>query len=107
MRKVAVPQWSAMRADSNLPDLTQRCLDGEPNAEFLLDAYVAKRIYFLSLQEYAKVLDMFPKLPIEDSLQMKKAFQKVKSGPQDERMNSLRTARAAVSPIAQGELAID
>lgn len=79
MRKVAVPQWAALREDKSLSTLTQRCLDGEENAEFILDAYVAKRIYFLSMEEYKNILGMFPKLSIDEVSKMEVAFSEIDS----------------------------
>ena len=62
LRKVAVPSLVDLKSYRVLHKLTSKSLLGDTTAEASADAYVALYCYKLSLDEYATVLDLFPKL---------------------------------------------
>lgn len=103
MRKVAVPQWAAIREDQNLSKLTEHCLDGNENAEFILDAYVAKRVYFLSIEEYIGILKMFPKFSIDEIFQMEVAFGNIDSISINDKSRLLHRGKNNKLSLAQTE----
>jgi hypothetical protein len=106
MRKVAVPQWAALREDKSLSALTQRCLDGEENAEFILDAYVAKRTYFLSIEEYKSILGMFPKFSMDEIFKMEVAFTEIDSISINDKSRWLYSEKPRKSAEAQTEFVL-
>jgi Alw26I/Eco31I/Esp3I family type II restriction m6 adenine DNA methyltransferase len=62
LRKVSVPTAGALRNDIKLAQLVSLAINGDPEAEIATDAYVARRVYHLSDEQYATVLGLFPKL---------------------------------------------
>src|SRR5690606_32875765 len=66
LRKVAVPSFVDLESDRTLQHLVTGALLGNTSAEVLADAHVALHVYRLSLDEYATVLDLFPKLTTEE-----------------------------------------
>jgi DNA (cytosine-5)-methyltransferase 1 len=66
LRKVAVPSFADLESDRTLQQLVAAALLGDPSAEIAADAHVALRCYKLNFDEYASVLDLFPKLESEE-----------------------------------------
>lgn len=62
LRKVAVPSFVDLDSDRALQQLVAAALVGDTSAEVAADAYVALHCYKLNFDEYATVLDQFPKL---------------------------------------------
>jgi Alw26I/Eco31I/Esp3I family type II restriction m6 adenine DNA methyltransferase len=66
LRKVVVPSFADLESDRTLQDLVAAALRGDSSAEVAADAHVARHCYKLSRDEYATVLDLFPKLEREE-----------------------------------------
>lgn len=62
LRKVAVPSFVDLESDRTLQQLVTDALLGDNAAEMKADAHVALHCYKLSMDEYATILDLFPKL---------------------------------------------
>ena len=77
LRKVPVPTVSQLEADFALQQLVNAALLGDTDAEVTADAYVALRVYGLTLSDYSMVLDLFQKLSDEEKLARKTAFEKM------------------------------
>jgi DNA (cytosine-5)-methyltransferase 1 len=66
LRKVAVPTFVELKSDRVLQQLVTDTLLGDTTAEVTADAHVALHCYKLDPDEYATVLDLFPKLTSEE-----------------------------------------
>ena len=66
LRKVAVPSFVDLESDRTLQQLVTDALLGSTAAEISADAHVALHVYKLTSDEYATVLDLFPKLTTEE-----------------------------------------
>lgn len=78
LRKVPVPNVEQLRSDIRLQQLVGLAMDGSEDADILVDAYVARRVYKIVLSEYSMILDFFPKLDAEEKAKRYFAFEECK-----------------------------
>ena len=74
LRKVAIPRLSDLESDRTLQQLVASALLGDTSAEVAMDAHVALHCYKLDFDEYATILDLFPKLTREEKDALLKAY---------------------------------
>lgn len=77
LRKVAIPRFVDLKSDRGLYQLASKALNGDTSAEISADAYVALYCYKLSFDEYATVLDLFPKLTSAEKSEYLKAYREL------------------------------
>lgn len=75
LRKVPLPGVEQLRNEEMLQKLVDLAMEGDEASEFAIDAYVARRLYRLTLSEYAMILDFFPKLDSEEKAKRCIAFE--------------------------------
>ncbi|MFM4844504.1 Alw26I/Eco31I/Esp3I family type II restriction adenine-specific DNA-methyltransferase [Aeromonas caviae] len=75
LRKVPVPDVEQLKSEIRLQQLVSNAIDGSEDADILVDAYVARRVYKLVLSEYSMILDFFPKLDVEEKAKRYCAFE--------------------------------
>ena len=76
LRKVALPSFERLRRETFLAELVSTVLNGDSCSDASIDAYVAKRLYHLRLEEYSTVLSFFQKITESERTAFLTAFQK-------------------------------
>jgi Alw26I/Eco31I/Esp3I family type II restriction m6 adenine DNA methyltransferase len=74
LRKVSLPNLRTLQNSNTLAALVAKALDGDNSAESTIDAYVAKEIYKLNIDEYSTILSLFPKLTKEEQIEMRSKY---------------------------------
>lgn len=82
IRKVAIPPLEHLREEVELSQLVQQAEAGDTGMEAAIDAYVAKKLYKLTKEDYCTILSSFTKLTATEVASFVKAFLSISScGP--------------------------
>lgn len=74
LRMTSLPSKSILSQHTELADIVRLCLYGGNDCEVNIEAYVAKKIYGLSLDEYTMVLSSFEKLTLDERKTLLEAY---------------------------------
>ncbi len=75
LRKTAIPSEKILLQHSELKQLVISCIEGCCDAELKIEAYVAKNIYKLDLNEFNKLLSSFDKIELAAKESLLRIFQ--------------------------------
>lgn len=75
LRKTAIPSEKILLQHSELKQLVISCIEGCCDAELKIEAYVAKNIYKLDLNEFNKLLSSFDKIELAEKESLLRIFQ--------------------------------
>ncbi|MGL5900891.1 MAG: Alw26I/Eco31I/Esp3I family type II restriction adenine-specific DNA-methyltransferase, partial [Lactobacillaceae bacterium] len=75
LRKTAIPSEKILSQHTELKQLVISCMNGCSDAELKIEAYIAKKIYKLNLNEFHKLLSSFDKIELTEKENLLRMFQ--------------------------------
>lgn len=75
LRKTAIPSEKILSQHTELKQLVISCMNGCSDAELKIEAYIAKKIYKLNLNEFHKLLSSFDKIELAEKENLLRMFQ--------------------------------
>ncbi|GDX07540.1 Alw26I/Eco31I/Esp3I family type II restriction adenine-specific DNA-methyltransferase [Buttiauxella sp. A111] len=75
LRKTAIPSEKILSQHTELKHLVISCMNGCCDAELKVEAYIAKKIYKLNLNEFNKLLSSFDKIELAEKENLLRMFQ--------------------------------
>ncbi|WP_447214164.1 Alw26I/Eco31I/Esp3I family type II restriction adenine-specific DNA-methyltransferase [Enterobacter ludwigii] len=75
LRKTAIPSEKILSQHTDLKQLVISCMNGCCDAELKIEAYIAKKIYKLNLNEFDKLLSSFDKIELTEKENLLRMFQ--------------------------------
>lgn len=94
LRKVRIPDVNSLKNHDRLRKLVILALAGKRDAEIAVDAYVAAHVYKWNGDQYATILNQFPKITAEEKSAFLAEFRSTSPSP-DEQIETIANHRTA------------